>query len=763
MIVHERNGSRLSRFVRAFLILAALAGCAPSGPAEVDELSGRPEPPGRAERYVDDARCGQCHAEQFDQWSGSHHDLAMQEASASSVLGDFGDASFTAFGVTTRFFTEAGRFFVNTEDVTGRMADFEVAYTFGAEPLQQYLIEFPGGRLQALSIAWDTTRGRWFHLYADQRIPPGDALHWTGRLQNWNLMCAECHSTNLEKNFDIGDGGYETRWSAIDVGCQACHGPGAAHVEWAEAPRPGNVTADGPGLPRLGLLSARSQIETCAPCHSRRSRVDKRNDWGEPFLDRFEPELLGEGLYYPDGQIQDEVYVYGSFLQSRMYQAGVVCGDCHDAHTLELRAVGNELCVRCHNAAAPVGRFPSIVPKEYDSSLHHFHPEDSPGARCVNCHMAQRTYMVVDPRRDHSFRVPRPDLSVELETPNTCNACHTDRSAAWAARAVADWYGPVRRPASHYGAALAAGRRRDADAVGPLVELAGGNSEPAIVRATALELLASYGVGARGAFAAGLRDSEALVRRAAVSPLAAFGPDDRRTLLVPLLSDPVRAVRLEAARVLAPEAGTLGPADALLTALLSEYEDLQLSFGDTPEGQMNLGLLHSARGDRTRAVEDYRRALDLDSAFVPASENLATLLDGLGRSDEAEAVLLDAIQENPDSGDLLYSLGLVRAEDNRLSLAVDDLERAVELLPGRPRIRYNFALALQRLGRRREAEAELLEAYRIGPDDPDVAQALAILYTQDGRSADAVRWTREWMRLRPGQPGPPEPLERMGR
>ena len=95
-----------------------------------------------------------------------------------------------------------GRFFVHTRGPGGEMGEFEVAYTFGIEPLQQYLIPFTGGRLQCLTIAWDVERGEWFHLYPDQEVPPDDWLHWTRNAQNWNGMCAECHSTNRIKGYD---------------------------------------------------------------------------------------------------------------------------------------------------------------------------------------------------------------------------------------------------------------------------------------------------------------------------------------------------------------------------------------------------------------------------------------------------------------------------------------------------------------------------------------------------------------------------------
>jgi len=203
--------------------------------------------------YVGSASCGQCHKKAYDAWSGSQHAHAMQVATATTVLGDFRNAKLAYAGTTSTFFTRDGRYFVRTDGADGKPADFEILYTFGVAPLQQYLIAAPGGRLQALSIAWDARPKaaggqRWFHLYPKQQIRAGDPLHWTGIGQNWNFMCAECHSTNLRKNFDAASGTFHTTWAEMSVGCEACHGPGAAHLAWAQAKREGKAGAADMGL-----------------------------------------------------------------------------------------------------------------------------------------------------------------------------------------------------------------------------------------------------------------------------------------------------------------------------------------------------------------------------------------------------------------------------------------------------------------------------------------------------------------------------------
>ena len=729
--------------------------------------------------YVADAHCADCHRTEFDAWTGSHHDLAMQVATPETVLGDFDDAAFTHHGVTSRFFRRGDRFFVNTEGPDGAPADFELTHTLGVEPLQQYLAPFPAGRLQSLPIAWDTARSRWFHLYPDERIEPDDALHWTGRYQTWNLQCAACHSTDLRKGYDVESDTYDTTWAEIDVGCQACHGPGARHVALAsggggaddgiDGPQGGagdgsetGVTTRGEGRAApaggWGLVAPFSagdpvaELEACAPCHSRREPLTRVAAHGGPLLDDYLPARLAEGLYHPDGQILDEVYVYGSFVQSRMHAAGVRCTDCHDAHRLTLRAEGNAVCTRCHRER-PVDRFPTLAPGRYDTAAHHRHEPGSPGAQCVSCHMPERTYMVVDPRRDHGFRVPRPDLSAALGTPNPCTGCHDDRDDAWAAAAVADWSDVP--PPPHFAPAVAAGRAGDAAAQPDLAALAADPDQPAIVRATALELLRPLGRTGLDAARAALDDPDPLVRATAAGGLEPLGLPARRAALQPLLADPVRAVRLEAARVLAESwSGDGAPVpDDPLAAAAAEYLDAQAAVADMAPARLGLGAVRERQGAHDQAEAEYRAALALDPRFTPARFNLANLLNAQGRNPEAETVLRQGIGHDPGEPELHYSLGLLLAEEDRLEEAVESLARAA-VPTARARVHYNYGLALQLAGRLDEAEAALREARLRDDRDPDVALALARLLMDRQRWDEAEELAAALVRLVPGAPGP---------
>jgi predicted CXXCH cytochrome family protein len=716
------------------------------GPGATDLAAATPS-------FVGSTACRECHAAAYDKWKGSDHERAMDVATDQTVLGDFKDVTFTHRGVTSRFYRRDGRFLVNTEGPDGKPGDFEIKYVFGLRPLQQYLVPFAGGRLQCLTIAWDTQRKQWFHLYPDQDIPANDWLHWTRNAQNWNGMCAECHSTNLRKGYDAEKRTFDTTWSEISVGCEACHGPGSRHVAWARVPPMGRAALEHQGLvvPTSGITS-NQLVELCAPCHSRRAELGDYDHTRRLLLDHMVPSLLTEGLYEADGQQEDEVYTYASFLQSKMYARGVRCSDCHDSHSGRLLRQGNALCTQCHQVEV------------YDTSDHHFHKKQvegrpSDGALCVKCHMPERPYMVVDWRADHSFRRPRPDLTVEIGTRNACTqaGCHADKPVAWSLDAYRQWYGRARLP--HYGTTFTAARAGKPGIEAELRRIADSTLQPVIVRATALTYLQRYpGEDATAALRAALISDEPLLRHVAASANGAPDPRERISQLAPLLSDPVKTVRLDAVSALAgapPE--TLKPyqRDALRDGI-EEYRAAMAYALDFSSSGMNLGNLYSKLGDAAAAERYYRLALDIDDLFYPAKVNLAVLLSGAGRNAEAETLLKQVVAAYPDNHDAAYSLGLLLVETGKSQEAADMLARAARGLPRHARVHYNLGLLLQQLQRWEEAEPALARAVAIEPASADYLFALGDHYIRRGRARDALAQAERLLAAHPGHPAGPQ-------
>ncbi len=741
------------------LLFAALALCLPVRPTRAEDAG-----KSAAATFVGSAACAECHANETQSWRGSHHALAMQKADAKSVLGRFDGATFEKDGVSSVFSAKDGRYFVYTPGPGGKPAEFEFKYAFGLYPLQQYLIELPGGRLQAFGLAWDARPKdaggqRWYDLYPDRKLGVGDPLHWTGVDQNWNFQCAWCHTTNLQKNYDAASNGFSTRWSELGVGCEACHGPASAHLAWArqdEAQRaatPGKelttsfIERRGASWPmndkgqafRSFPLKTHKEVLACAGCHARRAQFADDPAAVASFYDAFHPSLLETPLYYADGQQRDEVFEIGSFLQSKMFSAGVTCSDCHDPHSERLRAAAEEVCAQCH------------APQRFASAAHHHHAQGSPGAQCVACHMPPTVYMGVDARRDHSMRIPRPDRTVSLRTPNACNKCHTDKPAAWAAEAIRSW-GVTPQGFQSFAEGFAATDKGAADATAALARVIDGPGQSALARASALARLTQRPTReAIGLAARALAIDDPLVRLAAIGVLAEAPVETRVKSLPPLLVDKTRLVRMEAARALAGEAESALPASARASfdKALKDYVEAQLFNAERAESHANLGALYGARGEAEKSRAEYERAIVLDPAFFPAAIALAENLRAAGDEPGAEALLRKALVKNPEAGALHHVLGLSLIRQGRGPEALVELAEAARRTPENARFAYVHGVALHDLGERDKALATLREANDRFPGDGDILYALASYEVEANDAPSAMARLEALLRLEP--------------
>lgn len=732
-------------------------------------------------KFVGQSQCANCHRDIVEKFKNSHHDKAMDVANEHTVLGDFSGQEIERHGIVSRMFRQDGKFMVNTEGPDGQMHDYEVKYVFGVTPLQQYMVEFgrtePSSRnslprVQVLRVCWDTLAKKWFNLDppdVTEKLAPTDDLHWTGIAQRWNNMCAECHSTDFQKNFDAARNEYHSTFIEIDVSCEACHGPGSVHVELAGKWLPGWNRNRGYGLANL-KLSAENQIQACAPCHSRRNVVQAGFRAGSNYYDHYSSQLLSENVYYPDGQILDEDYEHGSFIQSKMYHKGIRCSDCHDPHTARLKHDGNQVCTSCHQH--PVAK--------YDSVTHHFHKPDSEGAKCVNCHMPTTTYMAVDARRDHSLRIPRPDLSLKIDSPNACAGCHLQpanvaaekrkklrlyqdwmllaracdeevkrelqRANQWCDEACEKWYGSNRRRDEHFGLAISAGQKRSPDAAQQLAKLLAkrGPEAPAIARATALELLSQVNPQLAGNLATQvIQDDSPIVRAAATSALLG-NPSLTQSisLLESALTDPVRSVRTEAARNLLeyPRGQFSASASSNLRQALNELNAGALANNDRAGAHLMLGIFAEQEGRNRQAIEHYQDAIRVEPGVAGPRSNLAALLER-GLDSQMQQVT------NSDRNTTVQSeIRRLRSEELPL------LQRDAKLVPNIAMVQYRYGMALYLNGQRDAALSSLMAAANLAPTDAQFAQAVAMLLENLQRWEEAIQWTKKLIDLAPQDP-----------
>lgn len=703
--------------------------------------------------YLGNAGCAGCHQAATNNWTGSHHDLAMQVATPETVLGNFDNATFEYSGTITTFSRRDDAFFVTTDNAQGDMETFPVSYVFGVEPLQQVLLPLSGGRLQALTIAWDSRPAkeggqRWYHLYPDEQIAAGDPLHWTGGYFNWNTSCAECHSTDIKKNYDAETDRFSTQYAQIDVGCEACHGPGSRHQQLAAK---GSLTPTQTGFDmslsargewhwlegasiaeRTEPLTDTTQIDTCGRCHARRGTLGEYHP-DKPLLDTHRLALIEDPLYWPDGQIRDEVYVYGSFIQSKMHQAGVVCTNCHDPHSNQLIADGNAVCGQCH------------LPARYDSPEHHRHTSGGSGSACVDCHMPSQIYMGVDDRRDHSMRIPRPDLSLSTGSPNACNQCHTDQSADWAYSVLMDWGIRFTDRRNHPGRAFHAADQGDIRATPTLIATANNNDATGILRASAIAHLGRLAPNRlMPSLSLWLDSSDPLIRLAAIEATGPLPITQRERLLLPLAKDPVLANRMLVAERLAelpikPQT----PAEETLNVLFDEYIGVQSQHLDMPSVLTQLGGFQLARGDVTAAKDRLLSALKKNPQATVSRINLADLHRTLGDDAAAKVLLDEGIALNANDAGLWFSLGLleVRLGNHDAALVALKKAAALEVTPGY--YHYVLAVALNDQGQAKEALETLTYMQRQAPGQPNVLAALAQYSLLAGDQAAATRYQAE--------------------
>lgn len=621
------------------------------------------------------AQCGACHVKEFEEWSHSDHAWALRTTNAEMDTEPFHGQRLKAHGSELTFSATRKGALLLKDSQSGRT--FNVDYVLGRRPLVQYLVKGKDGGWHTPSASWDVNAHEWFDMFeADARLSAehlaaresGDWGHWLGRGMNWNSQCAWCHTSHFRKNYDEKTDTYASTWKEPGVSCIQCHKMAA------------QADADGCLVAKQDrVLTAQQMHDNCATCHARREELDESFVVGDKFDDHFRLELpTQQGIFWPNGMQRDEDYCETGLRLSRMGAAGVTCLDCHTPHTatLKLPQEDNSLCLRCHAAGTSVNGTPSPV---IDMATHTPCPQGSMGARCVECHMPESNYMARDPRRDHSFNSPNPQLSVELGIPNACTMCHTGMDNARAAEVVAQTYPQQKMAATNartraVHAAMAGAYNNE-----ELLKAYREETVPAW-RATLLELMAMQPLSlpvvqvAREA----AKDPSPMVRAAAAHVL--------QQEALPLVKDPVKVVRRAAARPLVPYLVRMPD----YTAVVKEQEAIARHRADQPIGAMQLAMMATAKGQYDEADRQYRRAIALDPAGPVAYLDYAVFLAAQNRLNEALELMLVAENKFPHEAHVYYYLGLIYAEMAQYELACSSFEQTLKLAPNHESARRNL-------------------------------------------------------------------------
>ncbi|MBB3048233.1 putative CXXCH cytochrome family protein [Litorivivens lipolytica] len=695
--------------------------------------------------------CASCHPAETKHWQQSHHARAMLPASADSVLAEFD-------GSVTRFNGQAFRFIYQNEQYQVRVGEgneavtYPIDYVFGFVPLQQYLARLPGGRYQAIPVAWDTRpkgKGgqRWYALDSD--------LNWDHPGFTWNTSCAECHSTKLEKGYQPYSNTFVTHFDAVNITCAACHGSSEGHQQWLAAGQPAQSHAgfsatlkergqwlwlEGETIARRQGEPAGRQLSSCGQCHSLRQNI---GEWHPDtrLTDHATLTLPNPPHYHADGQIREEVFVMGSFLQSRMHGAGVVCSNCHEPHSGELRAEGDAVCLQCHQ------------PATYSATTHHRHQVSD--MHCVDCHMPATVYMGVDARRDHRFGVPDPELSQQLGSPDPCLSCHADLSLevlqARLPEAVTESQQRARTFArvQRQGFSDSDRYRLDSDYF------------PDLREASLLHLLSLRIATDRALLTSRLKDSSPLVRAAAIRAFASAPPAERWDLLSPLVNDRSRAVQMELVPALAgavPSA-VAAPVRERLSQLFKDYEALMRANTDSPQIAANFANYHLAQGSPSQAEALFLRAIKLDPGFVYPYLQLSALAAGT----PAELDWLNKAKAVDQRGEADYQRALYHVRQRDYQQALADFEQALKVAPAREDFAYAYAIALENTGQINRALTVLSQLEARGHATTRSRDLQLRYLLKSGQRKKADEFLQQWLAREPDNPTAREWRQRSGR
>lgn len=671
-------------------------------------------------------RCGACHQEIFQEWAASDHAWAHRDLTPKWDAEAFHGSSLEAHGTTFTFSTNESGQRILTDKKTGK--NWTMDMVVGRTPLIQYLTKGEDGGYHTTSAAWDVNKQEWFDMFGEDARTPGEWGYWTGRGMIWNTQCAWCHMSGFQKNYDTGEHKYHSSWQEPGVTCLQCHGPVLDEAE----------KATGCLVDTSRKYSIKQQADNCASCHARRAELDNDFKIGDKFEDHFLLVLpTHPGLYWPNGMQRDEVYTETGLKLSRMGKAGVQCLDCHTSHSGKLKFPfeDNSLCLQCHKNGernAPV----------IDPLSHSHHKPDSTGNRCVECHMPESNYMVRDPRRDHSFCSPDPVLSRELNIPNSCIMCHTDKSNAWAEDYVKQWYGDLpltsRRERTR---AVEKAYRNEDDAFSSLLQVIK-KEENSAWKATLLELLDPWSTHPEVAALArtAAKSEHSLERVAAARILGRIKSPDA----VPLLQDPIKTVRVQAAWELRDLLQENMPA-------MKELEDSSLHQADQPGGAMKLAQIYSSRATLNNNTAEsaaawnkkaeywFRKACEWDPSSSVVYRDFSVFLASQGRTVEAVSELEKAITHEPKNASLYYLLALAQAETGKQEQAIASLDKTLELDPGYPRAAYNRALLHHAGGNLEKALQDLTLAEKTDPGNPEYGYTRAVLLYQAGKKQEAKK------------------------
>jgi tetratricopeptide (TPR) repeat protein len=684
--------------------------------------------------------CRECHERFYQLWSTSFHGLAMQaftqklaKEKLTEPAGDLaaGELRYRAdIGGETAWVVEQG---------PKGERKYRIDYAVGGKNVFYFLTPLERGRLQVLPVAYDVRKKEWFPTTASHLRPFSDnapALPWTDPLYTFNTSCHGCHVSQVSVNYDLSTDSYRTTWTEPGINCETCHNPGGEHVRAARETPKGEPLKDSKIIVTK-TFTVDQHNSTCGPCHAKMSPVSPVFTPGERFYDHYDLAALEDPDFYPDGRDLGENYTYTRWRMSPCVKSGKLsCLHCHTSsgrYRFRKPEDANKACLPCHEER--VGK----------AAAHSRHPAGSEATRCISCHMPTTEFARMR-RSDHSMLPPTPAATIAYKSPNACNLCHADRTAAWADNLVRagrprDYQAPVLRTAGLVDAA----RKREWKRLPEMLAYPEEKDRDEVIATSLIRLLRNCPDEKKWpAFIKALSDPSPLVRGVSAAALTGHVTPQSLHPLLAATRDDYRLVRIRAAEALAGVlTDRLGRLDR--QSLEKAREEAEASFRARPDdyaSHYNLGNFYLAGGNPKKAIEEFAISSKHRPDSVPPLVNASMAYYALGEKENAEKSLRRAVKLAPENVAARLNLGMLLGEMGKTKEAEKEFRVAAKADPKSAQAAYNLCVVTSK-ERIEEALKWCRKAAELQPEDPKYGYTYAFFLDRKGSTAKAIPYLRK--------------------
>lgn len=689
-------------------------------------------------KYTGSQSCRSCHEEFYELWSNSHHGKAMQPITA----------SFLKTGIPPMeqdILIEGKKYRMIIEDTTlicletdsNRLNKYAATWALGGKNVYYFLTPISKGRLQTLPLAYDLNDSTWYDnpksaIRHFANGIPDEAVSWKDFLYTFNTTCYSCHVSQLTTNFDMNTLTYNTLWKESGINCETCHGPSGEHIRVCEKAGEGIIPED-LKLIITSTFTHDQHNSSCASCHAKMRPLTSSYPPGETFFDHFDLITLENPDFYPDGRDLGENYTHATWMQSECVQSGQL--DCIHCHTSSGRyrfhgtvAEGNQACLPCHKENVN------------NPEAHTYHPADTDGSRCINCHMPKTKFgrMV---RSDHSMRPPMPSATIEFESPNACNICHDDMSPEWANKFVKEWRDrDYQAPVLYNARLIKSAREANWSNLDKMLEVLDSNRMDAIFTTSLIRLLAGCESEEKWpSIEKKLDHKSPLVRSAAANVMISNPRSEPIKKLINAAKDKYRVVRLAAASSLSavPIYNFTSEEKQIVENVLEEYKNSLVTRPDDWSSHYNLGNFYHYQGQLNKAIYSYKTANKLyDQALEPLI-NSSIVYSQLNDPANAERSLQQALEIDPESEAANLNMGLLSAETGKSDMAIEYLEKVLEINPESAVSAYNLSILTAKENPDKAIEYSR-QAYKSDPENSKYGYTYAFFLNQKGKTKQAT-------------------------